>query len=100
MSSQKDLFDDNMSDISGDRKITSSLPVYVYKWVIMFQWNILENKSRFKLFERVLFPEIKDEWIRGQLKAKSRAKKLKPFSAEHGTFSLFGKVEIGMYLLP
>ena len=95
MASQRDFFDES----SNDEKKVCSLPTHLYNWVILFQWDVPENSGRFKFFERNLFPEIKDAWIQGQLKANSRAKKLKPFQSEGGTFSLFGKIESGMFLL-
>lgn len=96
MASQCDIFDEFVSDVD-EKKACVSLPTYFYKWVILFQWDIKENKSRFKVFDRDLFPEIKNEWVKGQLKDVSRGKKLKKLAAENGEFSLFGKIENGMY---
>ena len=95
MASQCDFFDQSQVEVDTGRKLSASLPNYFYKWVILFQWNMDDNKSRFKIFERNLFPEIKDEWMKGQLKEVSRAKKLKKLEAEEGEFSLFAKVESG-----
>lgn len=97
MESQIDFFDATQeSVVSGKRKVSASLPNYFFKWVILFQRNISENIGQFKIFERDLFPEIKNDWILGQLRANSRFKKLKKLSGnEDGIFSLFAKIEAG-----
>lgn len=93
MESQRDFFEDTPP--RNVKKLSSSLPCYFYKWVILFQWFVKEKSGRFKVFERSLFPEIKDHWISGQLKANSRLKKLTNLSEENDVFSLFAKVQSG-----
>ena len=98
MSSQVDIFQDSQTD-PRDNNVSASLPPHLYKWVILFQWEIKEQACRFKVFERNLFPEIRNEWIEGQLKENSRFKKLKKLSEGNDVFSLFSKVEAGKKLL-
>lgn len=95
MDSQKDLFEDQSQSPRVQGANFSSMPSYLYKDVVLFQWNIKENSSRFKVFDRKLFPEIKDSWIKGQLKSNSRMKKLKNLTDDGDVFSLFAKIESG-----
>lgn len=89
--SQADLFsDEKISQPSRQCISLPSMSSITYKWVVMFNWN---GKSPFKAFERDMFKEIKDEWISGQLKATSRAKKLMVSTLPAQTVSLFGKVD-------
>lgn len=86
--SQQDLFEDG-----GERRRFFSLPSKPsinYKWLVIFNWN---GQNPFKIFERAMFKEIKDEWVKGQLKANSRAKKLMVSALPAQTVSLFGKVD-------
>ena len=89
--SQGDLFAENDNGIDSQRKCMS-LPVksLVYRWLIIFNWN---GEIPFKVFERKMFKDIKDEWVRGQLKPRSRAKKLMVSALPAQTVSLFGKVD-------
>lgn len=96
MASDCDFFESSQTE---NMQVTASLPCYLYNLVILFEWGIEEKMGRFKVFERKLFPEIKDAWIKGQLKPNSRFKKLKKLSEEAGVFSLFGKIESGMYCI-
>lgn len=93
MDSQCDMFEDQPPRIETEK--SASLPCYLYKGVILFQWNIKENTSRFKAFDRELFPEIKENWIQCQLKPNSRLKKLNNLTEDGDVFSLFSKVESG-----
>lgn len=85
---------DNFSNVNMDpsERNCISLPVgtITYRWVIIFNWN---GDCPFKAYERAMFKEIKEEWIKGQLKPKSRAKKLMLSSLPAQTVSLFGKIE-------
>ena len=100
MDSQLDFFAATQPSPNGHgKRISASLPAILYKWVILFHWNVKEKEGRFKLFERNLFPEIKDVWIECQLKGSSRYKKLKKMSDENEVFSLFAKVENGKCFL-
>lgn len=85
--SQIDIFQE--SDNISQRQCVS-LPAMNYRWVIIFNWH---GEQPFKVFERAMFREIKDSWMKGQLKAKSRAKKLMMSSLPAQTVSLFGKID-------
>lgn len=87
--SQVDLFDEEKKDT---RQCVSlpSLSSITYRWVIMFNWN---SENPFKVFERAMIKEIKDDWVKGQLKATSRAKKLMVSTLPAQTVSLFGKID-------
>lgn len=90
MASQKDLFNDSESVI--DSRACISLPVTSsidYRWLIIFNWS---GKINFKVVERSSCKEIKDEWVSGQLKPSSRAKKLSLSAFKKQSVSLFGKI--------
>lgn len=98
MASQRDVFSDTASERGSlkGKKVSGSLPNFLYKWVVLFKWNALIEENRFVICERKQFPEIKDSWVNGQLSSNSRAKHLRTLRAlPDGTFSLFAKIEEG-----
>ena len=100
MASQKDMFHDSDGSVSEKRNCIS-LPTSVainYEWIILFNWEPKDSAPPFKVFDRVHFDDIKEEWIQGQLKPSSRSKKLNLVLLPNQTVSLFGKIDSSEFL--
>ena len=104
-SSQVDIMASQLPDSEvATQLISSSAPSgstsHKYSHLVLFNRGN-GVKSPFKKFPKKQFfiSEIRDEWIKYQMQANSRKRKLKPISSLPGvTMSLFAKLESGMFL--
>lgn len=107
MSSQKDFFNDSVEESRQkalNKRISSSydpskanLREYQYFWIVLFNWDV-DVEMPFVIYKISQFTDsdIKPAWITNNLGVDSRMKKIKNLSLfPGGTYSLFGKIEIG-----
>ena len=86
-----------MSKLSSSLDTNNSKKVYVYNTAILFDWNV-DSEAPFSFFDVSIFreKEMKTEWFSKNLGNNSRITQLRNLSPfPGGTFSLFGKIEVG-----
>lgn len=77
--------------------ISSKLSVVEYFFLVTFNWDLMVGNP-FQINVREVLTEFPDEWIKGALVKSNRVEKIKINSFGGGQYSLFCKVEKGIFL--